>query len=234
LRLFYRGLTRQLEVKRVPRLLLTEAIESPAVVGLVRGVALLPLWLVAHPVRKRLEWSLKHELMHWRRGDPLAILVRDLALVFFFFHPLAWLAARRLVASIERACDGALLHGPDDAVAYASQLYAILRRIRTRRHEALHGGLFATRTQVGMRIRVLLKGSEELVRPLTPRLAVGLVTLVALVLLVGTGVREHEQPRTVRPVVASKENEPPARAFHAQLRGHRGPSRGQIDEATAD
>ncbi|MBC8064490.1 MAG: M48 family metalloprotease, partial [Chlorobia bacterium] len=48
---------------------------------------------------------LAHELAHLRRGDMWVSLVAQIATVLFFFHPIAWLAAREFELARESACD---------------------------------------------------------------------------------------------------------------------------------
>jgi beta-lactamase regulating signal transducer with metallopeptidase domain len=80
-------------------------LETPAVFGLFRPTLLVPRsWLARAPTRRD-EHALAHELAHVRRGDlwldELCALVRAL----LWFHPLVWLAMRRIHALGELACD---------------------------------------------------------------------------------------------------------------------------------
>ncbi len=130
--------------------------------------------------------------MHWKWLDPLVILVRDVAAILFHFHPVAWWAGKRQTEAMELACDRALLVNDSDASNYAEQLYQILKNIRHRRRVPVAGGLFATRTQVGKRIAVLL-GATIASRPqLTVFSVLGVLLFAAGALAVGGGVRSDE------------------------------------------
>jgi TonB family protein len=70
---------------------------------------------------------LAHEIAHVRRRDPLTLALAHLTTIVYWFHPLCWLAASRLRAESERACDDAALHIgllPSD---YAGHLLALAR-----------------------------------------------------------------------------------------------------------
>ena len=67
---------------------------------------LLPAWALALPPAQ-VRAMLAHELWHLRRGDPRWRVLHRLLLAPLFFHPLAWLARRRLDALAETACDAA-------------------------------------------------------------------------------------------------------------------------------
>lgn len=168
-----------LRLRRPPELLVSDLLESPALVGLFKPAVLLPAWLAATPDDPKFQWAVRHELTHWKWLDPLPIAFRDLARILFYFHPAVWWIGRKLIESIELACDRALIRNASEANAYAEQLFQILREIRERRRVPIAGGLFATRTQIGKRIAVLLDGSL---------LRVPQLTLLSLMCLTGVGL----------------------------------------------
>jgi uncharacterized protein (TIGR03435 family) len=71
--------------------------------------------------------ALRHELEHIRRRDWLSHCVSRIVCACYWFHPLVWVAWRRLVLEAERACDDAVLQR-ENASAYASLLVAIAQR----------------------------------------------------------------------------------------------------------
>nr|WP_305068938.1 M56 family metallopeptidase [Luteimonas sp. XNQY3] len=94
-----------------PRLRLSDAIESPQLVGPWRPVLLLPAHHADSMQPDELDMALTHELVHLQRRDLWLGLVPALAQHLFFFHPLAHLAAREYGLSREAACDAAVLEG---------------------------------------------------------------------------------------------------------------------------
>ena len=56
-----------LGVNRVPKLRITEELESPALVGLWSQVVLIPSWMIREADQEQLDWALRHELMHCRQ-----------------------------------------------------------------------------------------------------------------------------------------------------------------------
>lgn len=78
----YHVLARRIGVKRTPRLLVTHALESPALTGVVKPVVLLPAWMMDAKHEVALGWALRHELIHWKHGDTFANLVHQLSLLF--------------------------------------------------------------------------------------------------------------------------------------------------------
>ncbi|MGO3127860.1 MAG: M56 family metallopeptidase [Luteimonas sp.] len=94
-----------------PRLRLSDAIDSPQLVGPWRPVLLLPAHHADSMQPDELDMALTHELVHLQRRDLWLGLVPALAQHLFFFHPLAHLAAREYGLSREAACDAAVLEG---------------------------------------------------------------------------------------------------------------------------
>lgn len=112
---------RSLEIIRV------SALRVPCTIGFLRPV-------IAFPADAE-DWDdedirrvLIHEYEHVRRGDWLVALAARLACSLYWFHPLAWLALRRLRFETERACDDAVVRA-DDAPAYAEQLLTLATRL---------------------------------------------------------------------------------------------------------
>jgi beta-lactamase regulating signal transducer with metallopeptidase domain/HEAT repeat protein len=194
----YCELAGTLRVGKPPRLRVTKALESPALAGVLRPTILLPGWLADKAWNAELEWSLRHELAHWKLGDSLANAARQAAQVFFFFHPVTWWAGRKWQEAAELACDRAVVHTESEVEDYAGNLYQVLAKIHGQRQSPLASGLFATRTQIGRRIAVLL--SDPLRYP--ARLgAWGLVVLMgvaAISLAVGSSFAssKEEAPAT--------------------------------------
>ncbi|HOZ49400.1 MAG TPA: HEAT repeat domain-containing protein [Candidatus Hydrogenedentes bacterium] len=152
----YANLAQALRVKTIPNLRVTEVLESPALVGIIWPTILVPAWLTEDQWRPKLEWALRHELMHWKLLDPLANLVRQVAQTLLFFHPAIWWVGSRWQESAELACDRSLVNTDDEVEEYAGNLYEVLAQVHNQRRLVFAGGLFATRTQIGRRIAALL------------------------------------------------------------------------------
>jgi bla regulator protein blaR1 len=104
-----------------------ESIPGPMTYGTLRPVILLPLdaesWSDA-----ALSRAMIHELEHVRRADWVSLCVARIVVGLYWFHPLAWMAWRRLSLEAERACDDVVVRR-SDATAYAHQLVRLAERI---------------------------------------------------------------------------------------------------------
>ncbi|HVW87749.1 MAG TPA: M56 family metallopeptidase [Bryobacteraceae bacterium] len=107
-------------------ILASQRVPGPLIAGLFQPVILLP----EHASRwnaSRRRAVLAHELAHIRRRDPLVLFIAHLATALYWFHPLCWLAAARLRAESERACDDAALRLGLLPSGYATHLLGIAR-----------------------------------------------------------------------------------------------------------
>lgn len=104
-------------------------VESPAVVGLVRPVVLIPESADAYSDAD-LEAILLHEIGHVARRDCLVNLVADLATRLYWCNPLVRIAAARVRLESEQACDEAVVRCGADADRYAELLLRVARADR--------------------------------------------------------------------------------------------------------
>jgi TonB family protein len=114
-------LWRNLPASRGNRRLQHPSIAAPMTWGIFRPVILLP-------VDDTPESVLRHEQAHVERRDGLWLLAAQLTCAIYWFHPLAWLAARKAAEERERACDDRVLRSGAAAVNYADALLACARR----------------------------------------------------------------------------------------------------------
>lgn len=98
----------ELRLRRTPDVIFSAGVRSPAVFGLWRPVVLMPLDLARQEPDASMRYILLHELAHIRRGD-LRVHAAFMALqIVYWFHPLLWLARRRVCEVRELCCDASV------------------------------------------------------------------------------------------------------------------------------
>ncbi len=102
----------------------------PLAAGVGEPAILLPAGAVGWS-RERLRVVLLHEMAHIRRRDCLMQALGELAVCIYWFHPLVWLALRRLRAERERACDDLVLETGTRPSDYAAHLLAVARSFQS-------------------------------------------------------------------------------------------------------
>ena len=118
-----REATREAGLGGVPRVLMSPAVESPAVTGLFRPLLLLPSTFPRGFSDAEARLILLHELTHVKRCDlPVNWLICVLQSIHWF-NPLLWFAFARMREDREAACDAQVLSlGPDRRSDYGNAL----------------------------------------------------------------------------------------------------------------
>ena len=166
-------------VRRAPKqgdLLLTDEVEQPSTLG--RWILLPRAAISWRP--ERLRAVMLHEEAHVARHDTLIALIGDAACAVYWFHPLAWLVARRARLERERACDDRVLAA---GVAPADYATAMLDVARTMSRRSMAVMAMAERSQLEQRIRAILDPALRRRSRRAAGLAVFMATLAAAPLL---------------------------------------------------
>ncbi|MEO8563986.1 MAG: M56 family metallopeptidase [bacterium] len=119
----------RLGLPEAPRLLLSHDAKMPFACGLLQPTIVLPAECEQWSQDRRLA-VLLHELAHVRRHDLLGHTLGRLVCAVYWFHPLAWTAARQLRSESERACDDLALACGTRATDYAEHLLEIVTSVR--------------------------------------------------------------------------------------------------------
>lgn len=132
------------------KILCSDAVSSPLVIGVVRPVILLPVAVICRMPVAQVELILVHELAHVKRLDALANLFQIIIETLYFHHPLVRWISREVRSEREICCDRmALSRSPGQRRDYAEAL-AALGELRWRSSLVLasNGGLLLERVQL--------------------------------------------------------------------------------------
>ena len=114
----------RLNIRSDVPLYLSAQANTPMTGGFQRPAILLPASAKAWSPARR-QAVLTHELIHVRRRDALRQLILRAALALYWFHPLAWVAARLAASAREEACDEEVLALGTRPSRYAGHLLAV-------------------------------------------------------------------------------------------------------------
>jgi len=151
-----RTLAREGGVRRRVDVLLHENVPAPFTCGWLRPAVILPPE-ATNWSSTELRHAIVHELEHIRRGDWPSQLAARAACAFYWFHPMVWMAWRKLCLEAERACDDAVLEKAE-STQYAEQLVELSQQMSNVHSQPMLG--MAKRSDLATRVSSLLDGSQ--------------------------------------------------------------------------
>lgn len=171
------SLARNAGIHRRVEALLHEATPGPMMCGVVNPAIVLPPDAESWN-SEDLNRAIVHELEHVRRGDSASRSLARTICAVYWFHPLVWIAWRKLVLEAERACDDAVL-ARSEATAYADQLVGLAQRMLTAQGSPVVA--MASRTDLATRVTAVLNTRQR--RGRAGMLALVLACAAAVVLV---------------------------------------------------
>jgi beta-lactamase regulating signal transducer with metallopeptidase domain len=166
--------------RRGIEVLTSNEVTVPMTFGVLRSAILLPATTTSWSEEEMMR-ALLHELEHIRRFDWLTQIGSRLICVFYWPHPLVWVAWRRLCLEAERSCDDAVIRGTREETGYAEQLVMLARSLARRPVPALS---MATRSNLGQRVASILDPRA----PRTPLSRGALLAATALALFAALAI----------------------------------------------
>ena len=200
------------------RLLRTDAHVTPMAIGIRKRAIVIPDTADAWTMERR-RAVLLHELAHIERRDCLTQTVASLATAFYWVHPGAWWAAKRLQVEREFACDDRVLALGAGARDYAAHLLEIAYSLGSGRTPALAVGMARRGQLEGRLLAVLDAARNRRVPSISGRLLASTAAAVVLVplaaLTAATPVAAVVLPIAEEPLVVSPTSERPMSAAAA-------------------
>jgi len=185
----------QLEIRKPVELRLSPNVPAPFTKGFRKPVVYLP--------QSALNWNeqqlshvLCHELAHIQRKDIVIITIQNILNVFYFFHPLVWIANHHLNFQREKICDDtaiAILN--ENPVRYGRTLMDNLESFLVyRRLPLIANGLFFSKKTIIRRFEYLLNRGKEIKMNLDPfqKAAIGMLSI--LIILTACNNQSDENP----------------------------------------
>ena len=197
-----------------PRLLMSRDAKMPFACGLATPTIVLPAECDSWSHERRLA-VLLHELAHVRRRDLLGHTLGRLVCAMYWFHPLAWTAARQLRAESERACDDLALACGTRATDYAEHLLDIVTSVR-REGTPMVALAMARRKEFEGRMLAILDPELRHSTPSRTQSATLIATLALLSVVVGAVVPApaSAKPASSRELASREERQQSVVAMH--------------------
>ena len=118
-------LAAQLRIPRRVKLLISQYIQVPVMIGFLKPVILLPIAMFNNLTAEQLEAILLHELAHVKRNDYLLNIFQSIVETILFFNPFVWWISKNIRLEREHCCDDLVLAGQVQPLQYAKALVAL-------------------------------------------------------------------------------------------------------------
>jgi len=177
-------------VARPVRLLISALVQTPAVVGWLKPVVLVPIGALTGLPSEQIEALLIHELAHIRRHDYLVNILQSVAEALLFYHPAVWWVSSHIRAEREMCCDDVAVSLTGDVFTYASAL----AELEASRPAHFHAAVAANGGSLADRIGRLLGQSRPVSRTL-PGPAVLVTAILVMIAAYGMFAQSADSPR---------------------------------------
>ena len=115
----------QLRIPRKVKLLISQYIQVPVMIGFLKPVILLPVAMFNNLTAEQLEAILLHELAHIKRNDYLLNIFQSIVETILFFNPFVWWISKNIRLEREHCCDDLVLKHQVQPLHYAKALVAL-------------------------------------------------------------------------------------------------------------
>lgn len=140
---------------------ISELVQSPILVGIIRPLVLLPATAVGW-TPETLQFVVLHELAHVKRWDNLANLIQRIFEVVCFYQPAVWVASAWVRSEREMSCDEFVAAMTNEPTRYAETLVRLATSVS---HRTTNDLVTCSSTQHALVARVArLVGKEETMR----------------------------------------------------------------------
>ncbi len=186
-------------------------VSTPLAWGTRSPIILLPAESTTWPLEHRAV-VLRHELAHIARGDALTQMLAGITCAVYWFHPLVWVAARKLRAEQERACDERVLSSGTPPTEYAAHLLEVARSARKLGAHGLVSLAMARPSQLEGRLLAVLNQPSRRHR-ISPAARIAGITGALLVFVALSAFtpmpRASALPRAITPTIIATQFVPP-------------------------
>ncbi|MBS1565851.1 MAG: M56 family metallopeptidase, partial [Bacteroidetes bacterium] len=192
------SLAEGLHIRQHVRLLQSELVQVPLVIGVLKPIVLVPLGILTQLPAEQVEAILLHELAHIRRRDYLVNLLQSIAETIFFFNPAIWWVSSLIREERENCCDDIAIAGIKSKTAFLDALVSFQEYRQEQLSVACGLAFPGKKNHLLNRAKRILHEQNKTLNTMEKSLLSFCIAVIALLLFVGN-----------RPVIAQ---ETPARA----------------------
>jgi len=173
---------------------LTEAVKTPALYGLIWPRLLLPANIEEQIDNNKLQYIILHELAHLKRKDIAAFWIINLLKIIYWFNPIIWYGLHQMRQDCEISCDALALSyvDQDDCKKYGHTIIHLLQNTTKPLKHIGVAGILGSKSQLKRRIKMITLFNKN-----TYKLSILSITIL---ILMGFVFLTNANQETISPV----------------------------------
>ena len=181
----FETLRQQLKINKIVKIVQSQKISVPSVIGHLKPIIILPIGLVNGLTSEQVEAILLHELSHIKRHDFLVNIIQSVVEVIYFFNPFMWIISKTIRDEREHASDDDAISLGISASVYAETLAGVFNYAIKRQQFALS---FASKNKLTLkRIQRIMKNKSNN----NNKLIASMIFVIAITLSMYYGAESH-------------------------------------------
>ena len=153
------NLSEKLNINQNVRLIKSNMISIPLIVGYVRPIIVFPVSYFTKLTPAQLESIIIHELVHIKRNDYLINQIQSIIECIMFFNPFAWVLSKQIRKYREYYCDDTVQANIEDKKIYLNALYKVAKFSGMAERTSV--ALFNNKSELVMRVKRMLNQNTE-------------------------------------------------------------------------
>ena len=176
----------QLQLINKPKLLVSEKIPTPVVVGVFQPVVIFPADANQLFSSQQLRSVLAHELSHVARKDHWVVGLQILATTLYWWNPLVWSISNKVAEVRELICDDIAVEAHNTPREYAQSIIAMAERVVSQKELLAPLGISnSSASELERRLRRIISNKTAALQTRLSRWSLAGVTLFATALVIG-------------------------------------------------
>ena len=176
----------ELQLRCKPKLLVSDGLAAPIVVGIFQPVVVLPADVDQLFSTQQLRSVLVHELSHVARKDHWVVGLQILATSLYWWNPLVWLISNKVAEVRELICDDIAVQAQNKPREYAQSIIAMAERVVSQTEMLAPLGISrSSASELERRIRRIISTRAAAMETRLSRWSIAGVSLFASLLAVG-------------------------------------------------
>lgn len=175
---------KQLGINNKIRVIETDIVGSPSIMGILKPVIFLPCNLKEKLSKEEFKYIFFHELTHLKSKDLIIINIVEIIKTIYWFNPFIYIAIKMMKKDCELSCDYAVLGylNNEENIKYGNTIIKVIENIKVKRQLSFATYIGKNKREVKGRIEMIIKnkkfGKKSMIIGISLTLALSAIALI--------------------------------------------------------